>query len=90
MPIFKSGSRREVKNYCGVSLLPIISKTFESIITDELIDTFKHLISPHQHTFFKGRSTGTNLGGFHDYVWNAVEGGAPYVRFFTTYLFAYL
>lgn len=64
IPILKSGAAYDVTNYRPISLLCIISKIFESIITDQLFYVFKNLISPTQHGFFKARSTSTNLFGY--------------------------
>lgn len=75
VPIFKSGSKKDIENYRGISLLPIVSKVFESIITDELFESFKHSISDDQHGFVRGRSTATNLGVFQDFLVNNVEKG---------------
>ena len=62
-PIIKSGPTYDVSNYRPISLRCVISKVFESIITDELVHVFKHLISPSQHGFFQNRSCSTNLFG---------------------------
>ena len=75
VPIFKSGSKKDIKNYRGVSLLPIMAKVFESLITEDLFQQFKHYISEDQHGFFKNRSTATNLAVFQDYLVNSVENG---------------
>ena len=62
-PIYKKGQRCLPENYRPVSLLSIICKVLERIITDQIV---KHIIenelSCHQqHGFTKGRSTTTNL-----------------------------
>ena len=62
-PIFKKGQRCLAENYRPVSLLCIISKVLESIVTPQII---KHVISnklasTQQHGFTKGKSTTTNL-----------------------------
>ena len=75
VPIFKSGLRNEIANYRGISLLPVMSKVFESIITDEIFERLKHHILEEQHGFFKGRSTATNLGIFQNYLFDGVESG---------------
>ena len=41
-----------------------MGKIFESIITDDLFNMFKHKISKSQHGFFKRRSTTTNMIGY--------------------------
>ena len=62
-PIFKKGQRCLAENYRPVSLLCIISKILESIITPQIVNHIKnnHLACSQQHGFTKGRSTTTNL-----------------------------
>ena len=61
-PIFKKGARSIAENYRPVSLLCIISKLLESIITPQIVNHIKvnHLACSQQHGFVKGKST-TNL-----------------------------
>ena len=35
-PLFKKGSRTAPKNYCPISLLPLISKIIEKVIHDQM------------------------------------------------------
>ncbi|KAF2883404.1 hypothetical protein ILUMI_22767, partial [Ignelater luminosus] len=74
-PIYKAGDKCDIKNYRGISLLSSIPKLMESIITDELFETTKHLIAEEQHGFFRGRSTTTNLAVFCDFLSNNIEAG---------------
>ena len=62
-PIFKKGARFTAENYRPVSLLCIISKLLESIITPQIVNHIKinHLACRQQHGFIKGKSTTTNL-----------------------------
>ena len=62
-PIFKKGARNIAENYRPVSLLCIISKLLESIITPQIVNHIKinHLACRQQHGFSKGKSTTTNL-----------------------------
>ena len=62
-PIFKKGARSIAENYRPVSLLCIISKLLESIITPQIVNHIKvnHLACSQQHGFVKGKSTTTNL-----------------------------
>ena len=62
-PIFKKGSRCIAENYRPVSLLCILSKLLESIITPQIVNHVKvnHLACHQQHGFSKGKSTTTNL-----------------------------
>lgn len=60
-PVFKSGSRSNVKNYRGISIASSIAKLFDSLVTDALTHHFLSYLSPNQHAYVKGRSTTTNL-----------------------------
>jgi hypothetical protein len=50
-----------VSNYRPVTILPHISKVFESIIYSYIYTNVQNVISEHQHGFFRGTSTSTNL-----------------------------
>ena len=57
MPLFKSGSAKDIKNYRPISLLPNISKIFEKIIYTRLYNFFEHhnIFLNNQYGFIKGR-----------------------------------
>lgn len=75
LPIFKSGDRSIVGNYRGISLLSAIPKLFESVLTDEIFNTYKSYIIPEQHGFFKNRSTCTNLAVYQNFLISSIEAG---------------
>ena len=58
VPVHKKGSKSVLKNYRPVSLLPIISKVFESLILEPMQQHLmkNKLISSRQHGFLKNRS----------------------------------
>lgn len=60
-PVFKTGDRRSVKNYRGITSLPAASKLFEIIVSGALLEQTKNYISFDQHGFMPGRSVTTNL-----------------------------
>lgn len=60
-PIFKSGSKNDVKNYRPISILITIPKVFENMVLDLLKPEFEQIIIKQQHGFTPGRSTLTNL-----------------------------
>lgn len=64
VPILKGGNKNTVSNYRPISMLSVPGKVFEAIVTNELFFKTKHLISEHQHGFFRGRSVATNLISF--------------------------
>lgn len=71
VPIFKSGSRNDVKNYRPIVIQSAIAKIFESLVLDHLYFFLKPHISIHQHGFLHGRSTITNLLEFQEFVMSA-------------------
>lgn len=62
-PIYKKGQRCLAENYRPVSLLCILCKLLESLITPQIVDHIKknNLSCSQQHGFIKGKSTTTNL-----------------------------
>lgn len=74
-PIHKSGSQNDVSNYRPISKLSIIAKLLDSLVADELFTHFRHSISEHQHGFFRGRSTVTNLIGHTERIQNCLRQG---------------
>ena len=61
IPLLKSGSKLEVKNYRGIAKLSTIPKLFEKLITDSVCHQLSSITTPIQHGFQKGCSTVTNL-----------------------------
>jgi len=57
VPVFKSGDKTLVNNYCPISLLCIISKVFERLIYNEVVNKIAPLISPFQFCFQSNKST---------------------------------
>ena len=58
-PLFKSGDRSQFNNYNPISLLPSLSKIFESVIFDQLLNYFieNNLLSMEQFGFRPGHFT---------------------------------
>ena len=60
VPSFKNvGERRTAKNYCPVSLFSVVSKIFEKLVNNKLIDQLEKcgLFSDFQYGFRSSRST---------------------------------
>lgn len=59
VPLFKSGSKFDPSNYRPISILPVLSKIFEKIILQQLINHFSKndILHKRQFGFTKGRST---------------------------------
>jgi hypothetical protein len=61
-PKFKKGSKLDVSNYRPISITSIVSKLFESLIRDHVVDYFSiNLFHTNQYGFVKGKSTVTQL-----------------------------
>ena len=56
-PIFKNESRNHKTNYRPVSILPIVSKIFEKIMSNQLLPYFQKIPSKFQCGFWKGFNT---------------------------------
>ena len=56
-PVFKNESRNHKNNYRPVSILPLISKVFETIMSKQLSIYFEEILSNSQCGFRKGFST---------------------------------
>ena len=58
-PIFKKGDNQIITNYRPISVLPVISKNFETVIHEQLSEYFvtNNLFSPQQYGFRKNSST---------------------------------
>ena len=60
VPVFKNvGERSTAKNYCPVSLLPVVSKVFEKLVNNKIVDHLENcgLFPDFQYGFRSSRST---------------------------------
>ena len=59
VPIFKSGSRYDIKNYRPISLLPVLDKIFERLIINRLLSFLikNNIISDRQFGYISGSNT---------------------------------
>ena len=69
-PILKKGARTDPKNYCPISLLPLVSKIIEKSIHFQIKDCLnkKKLIYMYQSAFRTNHSTGLCLAQLIDFV----------------------
>jgi len=74
-PIFKAGSRDNVSNYRPVSVLPVISKIFERVMCNRLVNYLEifDILYKHQFGFRKGFSTDMAIVSVIDDVLRALE-----------------
>ena len=58
-PVHKGGSPDDPGNFRPISVVPIIAKIFEKIVSDQLSTYFEdnHLLHPHQGAYRSGKST---------------------------------
>ena len=54
--VFKKDDATNVKNYRPVSVLPVVSKVFERILQNQLLEHFEPILSPHMCGYRKGFS----------------------------------
>ncbi len=75
IPLFKKGDQNSVNNYRPISLLPILSKIVEKIVSNQLLDfLLKHnLLSNSQHGFRPNLSTETALQKITDTIYNNMD-----------------
>jgi hypothetical protein len=57
VPLFKSGDKRNISNYRGISILLAIPKLFIELVCDLVTPIIRPSISDEQHGFVGGRST---------------------------------
>jgi len=77
VPVFKGGCRNVATNYRPVSLTSQLSKVFETIVRDQVVEFLEvnKLIRDSQHGFRKGSSCLTNTLLFLDKVLHSVNEG---------------
>ena len=68
IPIFKSGDKKDVKNYRPISKLSVAGKLFEKLVYSRIHNFIISNLGPEQHGFFRGRSLETNLFLFMEYI----------------------
>lgn len=75
IPLLKSGSKSDIKNYRPISILPAFSKIFEKIINHRLVTFLENnnLLTDSQHGFRPRRSTETALLQFTSNVYHYLE-----------------
>ena len=85
VPIHKSGSKSDVKNYRPVSILNVIPKLFENILTEYITPALGALIIDEQFGFMCRKSTELNLLSYVDYLLQALESGMEVHSIYTDF-----
>lgn len=74
-PIFKKGDKFTADNYRPISLLPCLSKVFEKIISNRLLEYLNknHILAAEQYGFRKNRSTAAAAHTFIENIMFALD-----------------
>ena len=75
IPIPKKGDLTLVQNYHPISLLSILSKVLERLISDKIINFIKPKLTSHQFGFIKHRSCLTQLLSSYSEVVDSLNSG---------------
>ena len=84
IPLFKAGDIYDLNNFRGISILPIISKIFEKIVSSQVYHYFETntLFTNSQFGFRKKLSTSDALLDTLQYVYDKLDKGETVVSFF--------
>ena len=76
-PIHKKGEVNDPSNYRPISILPAISKVFELLLKNQLVEFLENnnILNDNQHGFRAGRSTSSAISAFVDRVVGCFERG---------------
>ena len=85
-PIYKSGDRCQIKNYCPISLLCNTSKVLEQLIYNKIIDHVSSYIKSVQFGFMPCRSTVQQLLLFMHDILNFCQSNAIYLDISKTFV----
>ena len=84
-PSHKGGDKTDPGNYRPISLTPVITKIFEIIYAEVLVEHLndQNILSDKQHGFRKHRSTNTNLIDFWEDITKIADEGKPITVIYT-------
>uniref|UniRef100_A0A2S2R9T9 Retrovirus-related Pol polyprotein LINE-1 n=2 Tax=Sipha flava TaxID=143950 RepID=A0A2S2R9T9_9HEMI len=68
-PIFKSCNSTDVSNYRPITILPHLSKIFETLVLNSVRSSLNHILIDEKHGFHPGRSTITCNLSLHSYIY---------------------
>ena len=76
-PVYKSGPKNDMDNYCPNTVLPVCSKIFEHCICKQLNDFLEsnNLLSNHQFGFRSNRNTESAVTLFTDHIRKSMNDG---------------
>ena len=75
--LFKKGSKADPSNYRPISLLPLLSKVFESVVLDQTEEflSLDKILYDYKSGFRKNHSTDTCLSFLNDKILNGFDDG---------------
>ena len=75
IPLHKKGDKEKLSNYRPISLLPVLSKIMEKIVTNQLIKYLEDndMLSHNQYGFMLGLSTENALKKILSYIYTKEE-----------------
>lgn len=84
VPVFKKGEKSEMGNYRPISVLPSISKIYERVMYNRLVDHLQinNLFDEQQHGFRKGKSVTSALFEFTEAIIDSIDKGDKVVGIF--------
>ena len=84
IPIYKSGDKTDPGNYRPISILPILSKIFEKVASDQLYSFFDyfHLFDSSQFGFRKKLSTSNAISNMLQFIYNNLDTGYTVLSLF--------
>ena len=68
VPIYKSGSHKDIRNYRPVTILPVIDKILESLLVSRLSNFFENKMSTNQFGFCKGKNAEQAVLKLYDHI----------------------
>lgn len=83
-PLHKQGSKKELKNFRPISLIPTVSKIIEKIILTRILDhlNYNNVLPDRQHGFIPGRSTTSALTDLVEHIIDNLDEGSTVTSVF--------
>lgn len=85
VPIHKSGDRSNIRNFRPITILSIIPRVFESLVTKFLSSVLSPIINSEQFGFCSGKNAELNLLTYCHYISGALEVGAEVHSIYTDF-----
>lgn len=63
VPVFKKDNKRDIKNYRPITVLTVIGKVLEQLLSKQLTSFIDHMFSHNMTAYRKGQNCETSLTG---------------------------